>query len=197
MNSTDICNMALAYIGQGRIASLDEKGEEAVQCKLFYNHLRRKLLSEYRWNFAERYVKLALLDKKIPRWDYVYAYPAQCLVIRELYDGESPYAGENRKENHLVININDGAKGICTNISHAYASYTADEENGELFTDYFIDALSHALAANIAVPLSGSPSAANQQYQLMQQALINAKYHSVIEDHKETIFPHKYMDGRR
>ena len=64
MNSTDICNMALAYIGQGRIASLEEKGEEAVQCKLFYNHLRRKLLSEYRWNFAERYVKLALLDKK-------------------------------------------------------------------------------------------------------------------------------------
>ena len=53
MNSTDICNMALAYIGQGRIASIEEESEEAIQCSMFYDHLRRKLLSEHRWGFAE------------------------------------------------------------------------------------------------------------------------------------------------
>lgn len=66
MNSTDICNMALAYIGQGRIASIEEESEEAIQCGIFYDHLRRKLLSEHRWGFAERYVKLALLNEKSP-----------------------------------------------------------------------------------------------------------------------------------
>mgnify|MGYP000910820733 CR=1 FL=1 len=29
MNSTEICNMALSYIGQGRINSIDDESEEA------------------------------------------------------------------------------------------------------------------------------------------------------------------------
>ena len=102
MNSTDICNMALAYIGQGRIASIEEESEEAIQCGIFYDHLRRKLLSEHRWGFAERYVKLALLNEKIPGWKYIYAYPAKCLVIRKIYEKES--ARENWKRRLLHFN---------------------------------------------------------------------------------------------
>ena len=132
MNSTDICNMALAYIGQGRIASIEEESEEAIQCGI-YDHLRRKLLSEHRWGFAERYVKLALLNKEIPGWKYIYAYPAKCLVIRKIYEKES--AREIGKEDYFISTVNDSTKVICTDIQNAYASYTADVENGELFTD--------------------------------------------------------------
>lgn len=194
MNSTDICNMALAYIGQGRIASIEEESEEAIQCGIFYDHLRRKLLSEHRWGFAERYVKLALLNEKIPGWKYIYAYPAKCLVIRKIYEKES--AREIGKEDYFISTVNDSTKVICTDIKNAYASYTADVENGELFTDYFIEALSHSLAANIAIPLSGSPSAATLQYQLMQQALINAKQESAVQNHHETTYPRKYFNMR-
>ena len=173
MNSTDICNMALAYIGQGRIASIEEESEEAIQCGIFYDHLRRKLL---------------------PGWKYIYAYPAKCLVIRKIYEKES--AREIGKEDYFISTVNDSTKVICTDIQNAYASYTADVENGELFTDYFIEALSHSLAANIAVPLSGSPSAANLQYQLMHQALINAKQESAVQNHHETTYPRKYFNMR-
>jgi hypothetical protein len=186
--------MALAYIGQGRIASIEEESEEAIQCRIFYDHLRRKLLSEHRWGFAERYVKLALLNEEIPGWKYIYAYPAKCLVIRKIYEKES--AREIGKEDYFISTVNDSTKVICTDIQNAYASYTADVENGELFTDYFIEALSHSLAANIAVPLSGSPSAANLQYQLMHQALINAKQESAVQNHHETTYPHKYFNMR-
>ena len=64
MNSTDICNMALAYIGQGRIASIEEESEEAIQCSMFYDHLRRKLLSEHRWGFAENALSSEKSTKK-------------------------------------------------------------------------------------------------------------------------------------
>lgn len=194
MNSTDVCNMALAYIGQGRIASIDEESEEAMQCSIFYNHLRRKLLSEYRWGFAERYEKLALLDTEIPGWKYVYAYPAQCLIIRNIYEKEN--ARKINKEDYLVVTVNDSTKAICTDVPDAYADYTANIENGEMFTDYFIDALSHALAASIAVPLSGSQSMANINYQLMERALINARFETATQNHHETQFPHSYLDMR-
>nr|DAK55195.1 MAG TPA: tail tubular protein [Caudoviricetes sp.] len=194
MNGTDICNIALAYIGQGRIASIEEESEESAQCVLFYNHLRRKLLSEYRWNFAERKQKLALLKEEVAGWNYVYAYPAQCLIIRKIHE-----KGNDRiikKEDWQVLTLNESTKAVCTDVSGAYATYTANVENADMFPDTFVSALAHALASAIAVPLSGSQTMAQLHYQMMQQNIYNAKYQSAIQDNRKTEYPTTYMDGR-
>ena len=41
MTPTDICNMALAFIAKGRISSMDEQTEQARQCKLFYDIVKK------------------------------------------------------------------------------------------------------------------------------------------------------------
>ena len=70
MYSTDICNIALSSIGQGRIDSIDEDSEAARQCKLHYELTRKNLLSSYRWGFAERSEKLARVDTTVPKWEF-------------------------------------------------------------------------------------------------------------------------------
>ena len=78
MVSTDICNMALGYLGQARIADMDENSEAGRACKLYYDIVRKTLLTSYRWRFAERHVKLALLNSDVPGWHFTYAGSGPC-----------------------------------------------------------------------------------------------------------------------
>ena len=73
LNNTDVCNMALAHLGKGRIANIDEQTEQARQCKLFYETTKKQLLREYTWGFAKRIMKLAELTDESPYWEYLYA----------------------------------------------------------------------------------------------------------------------------
>lgn len=195
MNSTDICNMALAYIGQGRIASLEEESEEAAQCRLFYDHLRRRLLAQHYFSFSAREVKLALLDRERQGYDFVYAMPAKCLLLQRVY--EKGKAREAKKGEWKLIMVNDSVQGIATDIENAWASYTADVENAAVFSDSFIDALSHGLASAIAVPLSGSGSLQQAHYQLMERAVMTAKFESERQNGHKPLFPTAYTEGRR
>ena len=58
MTPTDICNMALAFIAKGRISSMDEQTEQARQCKLFYDIVKKDLLRNYTWGFAKKIDKI-------------------------------------------------------------------------------------------------------------------------------------------
>ena len=86
MNTTDICNMALSSIGQGRIVSLTEDSETARQCAIYYDLLRKSLLDTFRWGFAERSKKLAEVNAEMPGWDHVYAVPNDCRIVRQIYN---------------------------------------------------------------------------------------------------------------
>lgn len=195
MNSTDICNMALAYIGQGRIASLGEESEEAAQCRLFYDHLRRRLLAQHYFSFSAREAKLALLDRERQGYSFVYATPAKCLLLQHVY--EKGKAREAKKGAWRIVMLSDSVQGIATDIEDAWASYTADIENAAVFSDVFIEALSHGLASAIAVPLSGSGSLQQAHYQLMERALMAAKFDSERQNDHKPLFPTGYTEGRR
>lgn len=195
MNSTDICNMALAYIGQGRIASLGEESEEAAQCRLFYDHLRRRLLAQHYFSFSAREAKLALLDRERQGYSFVYATPAKCLLLQHVY--EKGKAREAKKGAWRIVMLSDSVQGIATDIENAWASYTADVENAAVFSDSFIEALSHGLASAIAVPLSGSGSLQQAHYQLMERAVMTAKFESERQNDHKPWFPTGYTEGRR
>lgn len=85
----DICNMALSEIGtQSTIASFVEESNEAVQCALWYDTMRKRLLRAAQWGFARRQVVLTLLGDLIPDdsspypYLFKYRYPSDALKIR-------------------------------------------------------------------------------------------------------------------
>lgn len=203
MYSTDICNIALSSIGQGRIDSIDEDSEAARQCKLYYELTRKNLLSSFRWGFAERSEKLALVDTSVPKWEFAYAVPKKCLVVRQLYNknGSMIEMDESTKDDNYheyqISLMNESQRIIMADIENAWMDYTADITNAELFDASFAEALAHKLASHIAMPLSGSQNMAQSQYQLYQIAIQQAMYTSAIQNHHKPAYPTKYFDARR
>lgn len=196
MTNTDICNMALSYIAKGRITSLDERTEQARQCKLHYDHLRKMLLRRYTWGFAKRVNRLARLDTGIPGWEYVYAYPQKCLSIRLIYNEQNAEKKEMEKSDFDVVIIRDNVKAVACHVENAFAEYTYDTTDAEIMSEDFIEALSRLLASTIAMTLTGNANIQQMNYQLFQVAMQGAQTTMAQEREKKPEFPHRYADAR-
>lgn len=199
MNITDVCNMALAHIAKGRIASIDEQTEMARQCKLFYDSTRKELLRAYTWGFAKRVSKLAELTVESPYWKKVYAYPEKCIAVRKIFDSETGAmirAGEQEQEEWDLYMASDNVLAIGCDLPNAWLEYTYDVDDVELFSSDFLSALTHMLAFNICVQLTGNSGLQQTQYQLAQAALMKAKYTTAAEKKEKPDYPTRYFDGR-
>lgn len=191
----EICNMALSHTGRsGDIASLDERTDEAVLCKQFYNPAVLKLLRDFPWPFATKRLPLVLVSDlrqdENSLFDYAYRYPADCIkprlvprVDRRYVTGEEGYEfRESRDELGRLIE---------TNADMAQLEYTQSVDNSEIFPEDFVLALSYYLAFLMSPRLTqGDPFKLRDsiygQYQLMladakRAALDSAIIHIDIE----------------
>ena len=195
MTSTDICNLALAYLAKGRITSLTQNTEEARQCAMHYDHCRKLLLRSYRWGFARRIEKLALSALTIPGWEFVYGYPSDCLIVRFVFEKE----GAAKKEvdlNQFDISDVDGVKVICTDVEQAWCEYTEDVVEVAKMTEEFVEALARYLAASMAMVITGNGELMNTNYQLMQAALNQAQVEAAREREQKPQWPKEYAEVR-
>lgn len=196
MTSTDICNLALSYLSKGKITSMEDNTEEAAQCKIHYEHDRRLLLRQYPWNFAKRVTKLALLADTMPGFDYTYAYPAECLAVRFVFDEEHAAEREDDQQNFDVVMASGSQKAIATNVELAWCEYTFNTKDVDMFPDEFIEALAHYMAANMAMVLTGSASIQQTQFQLYQECTEMAKNYTAQERRKQTVYHEDYAKAR-
>ena len=198
MNITDICNMALNHIGREQIASLNEETEAARTCKIHYDMQRRVLLRAYTWGFAMKTAKLALIDKTLPGWKYVYAYPNDCVMARKIFNEQNTWCvlQKNFDGNMDQVILNDNTKALVCNHADAFLQYTYDVKDAELFTEDFAQALSYYLAGAIAVPLTGSQALAQQMQQMGSQLLEEAKFTQMKERNNVPEYPSKYFRAR-
>lgn len=196
ITNTDICNMALSHIAVGGIISMDESSEAAKQCKIHYEHTRRRMLGMYNWNFAARETKLALLDETVPGFAYAYAYPEECLKIYYVYEeGMAPYKEENPRD-YRIAAITGVRRAVITDVGKAWCSYTADIKTPDMMSEEFIDGFSHLLASNIAMALTGNANLMQTNLQLAQMSVAQAKWESVVEAQRRTRYPEGYVRAR-
>lgn len=172
-SEVDICNIALGHIRGGYINSLTENSVQARQCKLMYPILRDQMLQDSPWQFAGSIKPLSLLVAELFNWVYVYSYPTDCLRINRLIEkyeeidsvnGASgtryPYREEylfmppDPLTEYKVYNL-DGAKVIGSNCAELRIDYRKKIEDPTLFSHNFTMALSHLLAAEMAVSIVG------------------------------------------
>lgn len=196
MNSTEICNLALSYLGQGRINSLEDATEEGKKCKVHYDHDRRRMLLAYPWGFARRIMKLALYDAHVPGWAYAYAYPPACIAVTFVYDEEHARVKEENRQDFEIVTLGGGRKAIASDTADAYAEYTEDVRDTGTFSEEFAEGFSHLLAASIAMGVTGNANIVAQHLQLAQQSIMTAKYYAALEKEKRTRYPEKYANAR-
>jgi hypothetical protein len=170
----DICNLALGNIRAGTINSLTENSVQAKQCALRYPILRDQMLQDSPWQFAGAVKPLALLVAELFDWAYVYSYPVDCLRINKLIPNYQGINAENRTSGlyypyrdediyrlspnpvieYKIYNLN-GVKVIGCNYSDIRIDYRVKITDPNLFSTNFTMALSHLLAAEIAIPIVG------------------------------------------
>lgn len=196
MQKIDICNMALASLGQATISDLKEENERARRVSLFYEPVRKELLRMHDWSFAKRVAKLTpiqLSEEENPSEFYkAYAYPAGALYVTNVF---YKYA-KNRIPFKEVYSAKQAKRCIVCPREDVWAEYTQDITDTELFTPDFAQTLSLALAADLAITLTGDTNLAQLSFQKFSLALDNARLANTTEKLSKDFQTSKFWEVR-
>ena len=204
MTAVDICNMALARIGQRSITTMEDVGTEAGFCRQFYNRTRRLLLRQYPWRFALRSEAMvrsldALGDPlEDVEWEYVCDIPATSLRLVDIRHpratAQIPY--ELQGENILLNHFDADNTPSETQVRYVadVGGYTAPViappapavDDADMLDDAFIDAFVCRLAADLAMPITGDPAKQVAMLQLFTAVMPTAQAASATEARKYT-----------
>ncbi len=144
-SKTEICNLALKRLGQGKIASLDEMSVAGVACNDLYDLSRRSVLAMHTWRFACKRATLSLLDETPDGYQYAYALPADCIHV---------FAVEPIFSNP-PIEFKVFGDALWTGDPNGKIQYIWDIEDTNKFDPLFISALAWYLAADLVPSVTG------------------------------------------
>lgn len=148
MTDIQICNLALARLGDARITALTDATAQAQYCSLFYSQTLEELQSEFDWQFCRKQVNLTSGTAPLTGYSLQYALPSD--FIRALRLGNID-ASENFGSWEII------GTNLHTNFTSPVAlDYIALVTTTTSFPAIFVEALSMKLAAVLAMPLTGS-----------------------------------------
>lgn len=189
-SEVQVANLALALIGAGRIASLNDASREARDCKALLPLLRDEVLESYPWRFARGRAELAQLTAAPTfGWDYAYQLPADCVRPLALSDAATRFEVE-------------GDQLLCDLAEDVFLHYTRRIENAAKFTPSFVSALSARMAADLAMTIPKDKSLAEKMWNLYQnrisglQTIDNRSSNPPTEDELATAGASPYVEAR-
>lgn len=188
-----ICNIALSRIGAYPIANFTDASKEARECNTLYTYIRDSVLRDHKWSFATKRTILAELNETCSGYDYVYAYPSDCLVAHEIYNDTGDLSGvaydyttdtyypTGKIEFEVASSSTLTNKIILSNKEAAELIYTARITDTNMYDTIFIDAFAYRLAAELAITIKGSGQLTQSLYQLYMNRIGQAKAVSANE----------------
>lgn len=163
-SETSIANAALSLLGERRIDSLDDGTPTANVLKERYPEIRDATLRAHPWNFATKRISLAA-DATTPDWKYdrQFTLPTDLLRLLLVNNPEKiPYEVEGRT---IVTDL-----GAPLEIQ-----YTAQITDANQMDVLFREALSAALAADVAEAITGSTSKVEAMLAIRDQKIRAAR----------------------
>ena len=155
-SDVDICNLALARLGdEATVSSLDppEESAQAYHCARFYPIARDTLLEAHDWSFATTRRALAELSDATPPAGWLYAYSRPTGAVRLLACLEAEAPDDSDPQPFTTEALTDGTRVIYSNTQDAVMRYTIRVIDPAVFPPLFVDALSLLLASHLAGPL--------------------------------------------
>lgn len=143
----DICNLALAHLGEAPIASMDDDTAAARACLGLYEAARNEVLRSHRWNFAaKRVVAARLADRPAFGWSYAFALPDDCLRICEVNDSVDGESKDWIVEGRSLLSDDDECRLI----------YVAQVSDVTTFDALFVQALALRLGMQLSEIIRGT-----------------------------------------
>ena len=146
-----ICNDACLMLGVNEMTSFTEGTDSAKICDRLYDDLKKYILSIYPWSFAKKKVQLArTTETPVTEWTYAYALPSDIIGSPKAVFQTST-AGALAQTEFELYYIDQ--QRLLTDYATVYIDYVANIDESR-FPEYFVYLLRHALASDIAEPLT-------------------------------------------
>jgi len=154
-SKVSICNLALFHLGSSkRIASLDEKSQEARSCSAFYDQALEQTFRDYDWPFASKIAALALVAADpTAQWRFAYRYPTDCVKFRFIQSDTRVVTNTTREPCKQVYDSTGPL--IYADKPEAIGEYTVLVTNPEHYPPDFVMSLSLRIASYIAPSITG------------------------------------------
>jgi hypothetical protein len=173
----DICNLALAHLGQAPLSSVTQEDERARRIRLFYEPIRDELLRTHNWGFAATEAPLALIKTHPLTQEFLYKYPADALFIRRVFTAGQPHVCFEER-----FDVQEQTRLIVTKAASAFSIYTRRITDETQFDEAFAGCFALALAAELAVTLTGDYPLANMLSQKLLMRLDEARRTNMMEN---------------
>lgn len=176
VTETDICNRALARLGQTQITNISANATVEGYCRGHFAPLRQELLRSHPWNFALRREPLALRVDQ-PRFGPLYQFELPPGYIHTV-DAFTDMEGLCKIDRFF---IEEGY--FRTNFETANLLYVEDKTDPTTWDAGFANAFSLTLAARLAVQIKNDQSTAQLLLQEVEQlAMPKAMLYNARED---------------
>lgn len=148
MTDVQICNLALARLGDARISSLSDATAQAQYCTLFYAQTVKELQGDYNWQFCRKQVNLSNPTVPVTGYSSKYALPQDFIRLVRLANID---VSENFGQWEIISS--DVHTGLPAPLALDYIANITDPTK---FPTIFVELLSLKLAAVLSMPLTGS-----------------------------------------
>lgn len=177
-----ICSNALLKLGGRPIASFDESTDAALLCSNLWPQVRDAVLRAHPWNCAVKRANLAPLAEA-PEYGFSFAFalPADCLRLLEA-DSAYDYKVEGRN--------------ILGDENPLYIRYIYRNEDPASYDTLLVDALTAAMQAEIAYPITKSTTQQEAAWKLYSEKLKLARAVDGSEDSPDTFGNFPLIDIR-
>jgi hypothetical protein len=189
ISPVDICNIALLRLGTKKIVSFSDTADSNAQkCASLYDPCRRTVLREFPWNFASQTVSAVLANDEIsiPNWDYAYTYPANCNLLKSVFNDYTNRINKITEVYEIQKSplTGDSSKIIVTNCAPpAYVNFSYDVTDTTLFDDYFTSALAWRVAYELAPVITADKQKTQLCFQMYQRDMDQAGIQQRMEEH--------------
>ncbi len=148
MRKTDICNIALGWVGANLIMDMDEDTVEAELCIANYTTSIKAALEAVDWTFARDRKALVPLSQEMVGTDYSnhFQLPPECVSVRWVSSSSDFTRGVKWEKEQ---------RELYANAAKLWVKFTSYIDDPNLYTAKFTHMAATQLAADICVPLNG------------------------------------------
>tara|TARA_R110000803_G_scaffold52732_2_gene108468 strand:- start:9729 stop:10310 length:582 start_codon:yes stop_codon:yes gene_type:complete len=184
-SEVQICNLALAKVGEEQITSLGEDSKVARLCNLVYEPQRDAVLRAHPWNFAVYRENLAL-DTTAPAYEYSSRFALPTDFLRLL--------GTNMLDTSEFV-IESGY--ILCDESSLIAKFIKRVTDANQFDWLFIECLSAKIAAELAIAIADNRALSVDLFNLYKVKLAEARSTDAQEGTPQNLIADTWLNARQ
>jgi len=191
--------MALSWLGEAPITSIDDNTDRAQQLQINYVPARDATLEAHDWTFAiERFIPAQNVIVPVYGAGVAYDIPPQILRViscdRPDSAGNTTFVGKINQKEQIDWQL-EGDKIICDEEVIYCRGVRRIEEEGR-FSPLFVHAFAAKLAFLLAQNITADPNIAQNVYGMYEQFILEAKSRDGIQGRSKRIRNRQMIKSR-